>query len=179
MYWDKVEPDSMRRAFGFQVIQLVPFLGWKKSLMQASKAAYGDSMQWTLAFPGGTRDVIWYISSVSDRSMKSAFLSVPAVNMSSVIDERFRQNRELKHFVRQVMFFDMWHPVQGISRMQRTAGIMFECISSGQEKHSTAKLLSLNILYTLVVIVWLLDRTHDDLVTKKVTRVFMRFMGEF
>ncbi|MFO1013775.1 MAG: hypothetical protein U1E50_08425 [Caulobacteraceae bacterium] len=128
-----------------------------------------------VAFPGGVKAAIWFISEASDASMAAAFSTQRAQSMSDVIDLRFAQNRDLKGFVRRVMFFDLLHPVQALQRMQRTARVMFRCL--GAAKPTPMAVTCLNLAYTLVVFRWLLDRSAEDAATARFSRRVMSLIG--
>lgn len=109
--------------------------------------------------------------------MRIAFEHQPATRISDVIAERFRQNSNLKRFVRQVMLFDMGHPVQALTRMQRTAIVMNACLPITESKSGTGALALLNLTYTLVVFVWLLDVSRDNWITHRAMVMAMRLIG--
>jgi hypothetical protein len=126
-------------------------------------------------FPDGEREAIWFTSRISDASMKTAFDDRAAPGMSEVILTRFAQNSDLKAFVRQAMLFDMAHPLQALARMQRTARVMMACVAGG--KTDWLSLTCLNIVYTVIVFIWLFDRTKDGQRTAGATRWAMRRLG--
>jgi len=117
------------------------------------------------------------VSEVSDASMRKAFEETSARNMSEVIEERLDQNVSLKSFVDQVMGYDLLHPIQALARMQRTARAMCNCLAPDLRQQSYARLAFLNIVYTVLVFIWLHDRTASDRRTKAATRAAMRWVG--
>ena len=124
--WDRIASDPDKVALARALIERVPLWGWGEAVLSAaSKAAFDDLTKWRQISPRGARDAIWFISEVSDASMKLPFLSALAPSMSTVIITRLNQNRHLKPFVRKVMRFDVLHPFQALSRMQRTSRVMF------------------------------------------------------
>ncbi len=100
--------------------------------------------------------------------MAQTFVGTKAKDLAQVISIRFQQNTELKKFVRRVMMYDFCHPIQAIARMQRTARIMYACTGTIRVPNR-AQVLGLNLFYTLLVMVWLVDtkmteRLNDFLV---------------
>lgn len=177
MLWDQ-EADPDKKALALTLIDRVPRSGWREAtLSSASDAALADPTGWRRHFPKGAQDVIWYISMASDASMKLPFASTPAPSMSTVIVTRFDQNGHLKPFVRKVMVFDMLHPLQAVSRMQRTARTMFDCLQDGETLGTAPAIARLNAVYTALVLVWLLDRTDGNALTKRLTAKAMRAVG--
>jgi hypothetical protein len=176
--WDRIAGDPDKRALALALIERVPLLGWRDTaLSAASEAAFSDATKWQQIFCRGSRDAIWYISEVSDASMKLPFLDSPAPNMSTVIITRLDQNRHLKPFVRQVMLFDVLHPVQAFSRMQRTSRMMFTCLAHDHRRPSLCSIAALNVLYTAIVFVWLFDRTEGNAFTQRMVRQLTRLIG--
>ena len=129
---------------------------------------------WRAHFPRGPTDALWFISAASDASMRAAFVDQPAADMATVIGERFEQNRDLKPFVRRVMDYDVLHPIQALHRMQRTAAVMFDCLPPGRRASTGFGRARLNLIYTGLVLLWLLDRSPNDRRTFVVTRLAMR-----
>ncbi len=178
MLWDRIARDPDKVALARALIERVPLWGWgEAALSAASEAAFDDVAKWQQIFPRGSRDAIWFISEVSDASMKLPFLSAPAPSMSTVIITRLNQNRHLKPFVRKVMLFDILHPFQALSRMQRTSRVMFACVGRVHPAAPLCLVAGLNVLYTAVVFVWLFDRTDDDELTKRTARLLVRLVG--
>jgi len=139
-----------------------------RALAQASRAALDDPQAWRRHFPGGPTGILWRISEVSDASMLAPFESNPARDMAEVITTRFAQNQHLKPFVRRVMHYDMRHPVQALARMQRTAKVMFAC-RAVQPTPGVFAHITLNLVYTALVVRWLLDRSDADAATRSAT----------
>lgn len=177
MFWDQAtDPD--KKALALALIERVPGAGWREAtLSSASEAVLADPTGWRQHFPKGAQDAIWFISEASDASMKLPFASTPSPSMSAVIVTRFDQNSHLKPFVRNVMLFDMLHPLQAVSRMQRTAQTMFECMQDGGTSGTARAIAKLNAVYTALVFVWLLDRTDGNALTKRLTARAMRAVG--
>jgi hypothetical protein len=75
------------------------------------------------------------------------------------------------------MQFDVLHPVQAFSRMQRTSSMMLACLPQGIEKPSGRSITGLNIVYTTIVFFWLLDRSGGNELTKRIVRRSMRLIG--
>jgi hypothetical protein len=174
----ELEPDAERRAVVAALLDLVPQSGWRRSTLEAAgRQGLGDPNAWRRVFPRGVRDGIWRVSDISDASMRAAFDAVPANAMSEVIAERFAQNAGLKHFVRQVMAFDVVHPLQALARMQRTARVMFACLGPGVRPPSACELAILNLAYTATVFVWLFDWSDGGKRTVAFTRGAMRLIG--
>jgi hypothetical protein len=175
--WQAVEKDSAQTALAKALVDLVPDAGWNLGAMEeASHQVFGDKSRWRQVFPRGPIEAIWFISEVSDASMLAAFVDQPASGMASVIDIRFAQNRSLKAFVRRVMQFDMAHPFQALSRMQRTARVMFDCLAPDRRRSNAISSATLNIAYTIVVFVWLLDRSPDGGLTAAATAIAMKLL---
>jgi hypothetical protein len=176
MRWDATPADPEAIALARDLVDRVPTSGWnRRTLAAASAGVLSDPERWRGLFPRGSRDAIWFVSTVSDASMKLAFAAAPAPAMSSVILERLEQNRDLKPFVRQVMRFDIIHPIQALARMDRTARVMFDCVATAPP--SRAALIALNLVYTAIVFVWLFDRGPANAFTRRVTPKAMRLIG--
>ena len=165
-------PDRIRVAQ--TLVTLSAQRGWSEAVMaEAAQAALGHQERWLEHFPHGPADAIWFISEVSDASMAERFATAGAASIGAVIDERLRQNRHLKHFVWKVMLFDLLHPVQALRRMDRTARVMVRCLAR-PPKAGGARVHLLNGIYTLLVFVWLLDRSPGDTITRRLTRLLTR-----
>ena len=131
MLWDQIETDPDKRALALALIERVPHSGWReRALSAASEAVFHDPGRWRRLFPDGSRAAIWFISEVSDASMKVPFLATPAPSLCAVVCRTTsRQNGcYLKPFVRTVMLFDLFHPMQAVRRMRRTARAILECL---------------------------------------------------
>lgn len=148
----------------------------RRTLALAAAEVFGDRADWKRVFDDPTV-ALWFVSDVSDASMRAAFTRVPARGMAEVIDLRLDQNVSLKPFVRRVMAFDMLHPFQALARMQRTAGVMFACLPPGQDGPGFFRLALLNLAYTGVVFIWLADRSAGDRRTKALTLKVMRWLA--
>ena len=178
MRWDAVQAPADQIALARELVERVPASGWgRRALAAASANVLSDPRGWRVVFPGGPRDAIWFVSTVSDASMKLAFTGARASDMSAVILERLDQNRDLKPFVRQVMLFDLAHPIQALARMDRTARVMFECLAARPTPPPRAALIALNLAYTAIVFVWLFDRSQGDAFTRSLTPKAMRLIG--
>jgi hypothetical protein len=178
MLWDEIEKDIEKRRLGIELIGSVAHLGWGvDALEQSSLVALASRDRWKSYFPAGSRDAIWYISEISDASMALPFASAQKPLMSDVIAVRFAQNRSLKPFVRKVMLYDVAHPVQALRRMQRTALVMISCVCKHFQPHSMWTSTLLNVIYTFLVFVWLLDRSEEDRFTYGLTKFLMRAIG--
>jgi hypothetical protein len=168
-------PDRIR--LGQVFVCNAPTLGLSRAnLTKSSEEAFGDGKRWMVLFPRGLTEVIWLISEVSDASMCAAFSFGPAPDIASVIQIRFDQNAALKPFVRRVMEYDIMHPVQALARMQRTARAMYGCLSEARTKPGAGGLTILNLVYTGLVFLWLLDRTAGDRLTRAATHIATRRM---
>jgi hypothetical protein len=175
--WDVVAVDPEKAALAQRLVDVSAQNGWNvRSLREASLSVMNDAEGWRRHFPKGSRDAIWFVSEVSDASMKAAFERVPAGGMTEVITERLAQNSELKRFVRRVMLFDLAHPIQALKRMQRTARVMVECLAPERRVSGCARVSALNVAYTLVVFVWLFDGGVSQSATGVVTRTLMRWL---
>lgn len=168
------EPVALAQA----LVDIAARRGWGRGAMaEASTQVFGARDRWRDIFPRGPVQVIWFISEVSDASMRAAFADRPAPDMTAVIATRFSQNRRLKAFVRRVMGFDLAHPVQALARMQRTARVMFDCLAPDRRGSSPLGRAALNLVYTGLVFIWLLDRSPDDRHTLTATRAAMTALG--
>jgi hypothetical protein len=177
MRWDAIPAPPDKIALTRDLVERALASGWgRRTLAAASMSVLSDPDGWRDVFPRGSRDAIWFVSTVSDASMKLAFATAPAPDMSMVILERLGQNRDLKPFVRQVMLFDILHPIQALARMDRTARVMFDCVEAPAPP-SRAALIALNLAYTTIVFVWLLDRTAGDGFTRSIIPRAMRLIG--
>lgn len=162
MDWTSISATPARIALAQAAVRLIPTYGvTTKAFVLASKAVGGKAPDWQAHFPGGRTEALWFISEISDASMKKAFVRIPAPDLAEVIKVRFDQNSDLKVFVRRVMCYDMFHPVQAIRRMQRTASVMFDCLPS-RAKPATTKLIALNFFYTFLVMLWIVDKAHTN-----------------
>ncbi len=174
MRWDVLSADRERIRLAQALVPLSAVHGWNGRVMtQAAHELSGDGEAWRRLFPAGPRDALWFISEMSDESMRAAFAREPAASMAAVIDERLAQNRALKPFVRKVMAYDMRHPLQAVRRMQRTARVMAQCIV---RPIGPARLSLLNHFYTAIVCFWLFDRSPLDRRTTALTRRLMRVL---
>jgi hypothetical protein len=179
MWWDRIEADAEKRALAIALIEHVPQSGWReRTLCAASTAALCNEQGWRRTFPNGARDAIWFISEVSDASMKLAFEASPAGCMSTVVAERLEQNGHLKLFVRKVMLYDLLHPIQAVRRMQRTAHAMLGCMPRMDRAPSRFEVAALNAAYTVIVFVWLFDTTRGQSLTSRTTASVMRLIGQ-
>lgn len=177
MRWDVLPADPDRIDLARALVDATARRGWgERALSEASVSAAGESGAWRRIFPKGGRDAIWFISEVSDASMRAAFDATPAAGMSEVIAERFAQNADLKPFVRRVMFFDFLHPVQALARMQRTARVMIQCFAPERRAVSGGRITALNLGYTFIVFVWLLDGSQTQTLTRRTTVGLMRLL---
>lgn len=172
MRWDGLPAPVEKVMLAQALVQVTSRRLWGEgALREASLRAFSDAGRWRTVFPGRSREAIWFISEVSDASMRVAFEAAPAVRMEMVITERLAQNADLKAFVRRVMLFDFTHPVQALARMQRTAEVMLACVRAPRRR-----VTALNLAYTLVVFVWLFDPSRDSVFTRTCTRVLMRLI---
>lgn len=177
MDWHAVENRPDQVALAQALIDVTARRGWNGwALEEASQMVFADPRRWRAVFPQGARDAIWFISRISDASMEAAFDSVSAADMAEVILTRFAQNSDLKIFVRQVMLFDVRHPVQALMRMQRTARSMMACLAGGG-KADWLSLTRLNLVYTVIVSIWLFDRTPGDRRTAEAARWAVKRFG--
>ena len=177
MDWNAFAAPEDRRLLSKAFVEWVPEHGVnRKTLALASEAVFGDPIRWREIFPTGATEALWFVSDVSDASMRAPFLITPAHGMAEVIDMRLDQNRSMKRFVRRVMQYDLLHPFQALARMQRTARIMYACLSANK-RVSFLALVSLNLFYTTLVFLWLIDRSPNDKRTKTATARAMRMLG--
>ena len=178
MRWDALAANADRVRLARALVEVTAQCGWsKRALRQASQNVAGEPEFWRRVFPSGSRDAIWFISEVSDASMRAAFDTVPAEGMSDVIAERFAQNADLKPFVRRVMFYDLLHPVQALARMQRTARVMIQYVEPERQRAMGAAVTALNLGYTFIVFVWLRDSSQTQAMTGRATLRVMRLLG--
>lgn len=172
MRWDVLEAPPEKIALARELVRICSEGGWGRAALQVgAQIALQDPELWRPLFPAGPRDAIWFISEISDASMKAAFELAPAGSMSEVILERLSQNTALKPFVRRVMMFDLLHPVQALARMQRTSRVMLACLRSGHAQ--TARVTLLNLAYTAIVFAWLFDREGEGGLTRDLTTRLM------
>lgn len=175
MRWDAVSAPHEKLALARALVDVTSRRNWSLgALQEASEAACGDAGAWRGAFPGGAHDAVWFISEVSDASMAAIFKNAPAHDLKTVIVERLAQNRDLKPFVRRVMVFDFLHPVQAVARMNRTARVMLGCLTA-QSRRPHAWML--NLAYTLVVFIWLFDRSDADASSHRAAERLMWIIG--
>jgi hypothetical protein len=175
MRWDVTITDPVKLALAQTLTTTTARRGWNTAaLREAASVVCGNAEAWRHHFPRGARDVIWFISEVSDASMAVAFENSPAPVMAQVIRERLQQNSDLKRFVFRVMLFDILHPFQAIARMQRTAHRMRGCLAPAAKMPSATLL---NWTYTLIVFAWLSDRTHENALTMWLNRRLISLIG--
>jgi hypothetical protein len=173
--WDALPAAPRRIAVAQAVVKAAARNGFsRRAMAAASTASLGTADAWRELFPGGATEALWFVSAVSDASMRSALVERPPADMAAVIDERFEQNSHLKTFVRRVMLYDLLHPWQAVARMQRTARVMVECLPPNRRRVGRARLTLLNLLYTMLVFHWLFDGTDGDARTRRMTRSAMR-----
>jgi hypothetical protein len=176
MDWTALTADEHQVRLARSVVGVVPLCGVNRAaLAKAAQAAFGDPWKWTEIFPGGPTATIWFVSDISDASMRAAYRLAPAERMADVITERFAQNAGLKPFVKQVMRYDVCHPVQALARMQRTARAMYAC-KAFPGRPGIVRLAALNVIYTALVFYWLADRSPDNGRTKAATEAAMRVL---
>jgi hypothetical protein len=176
MDWDVLptDPDRLRLAKCF--VETVPACGVNRvALSQASSDTFGDATRWAEFFPAGSTEMIWFVSDVSDASMRAAYAVEPAQRIADVVAVRFAQNAELKPFVRRVMQYDVLHPFQALARMQRTARVMYAC-KAHAERLGFIRAALLNVFYTVLVFFWLYDQSPGNVRTKATTDVLMRLL---
>lgn len=174
MDWSSINASRAKVSIARNAITCIPDLGVSAEAFDEAYSGAGLSgSTWREYFPGGLTDALWFISEASDSSMARDFVGAPAPDLAAVINIRFIQNRELKPFVRRVMVYDFFHPIQAVARMQRTARMMYSCLGR-MDAPSKWRVAALNILYTFLVMVWLADRTQQDRVTKGLTRIVAR-----
>ncbi|BDU22450.1 hypothetical protein [Dyella sp. GSA-30] len=177
MDWNAFPASNDRRLLSKAFVEWVPEHGVnRKTLALASEAVFGDAIRWREIFPSGATEALWFVSDVSDASMQASFLITPAGCMAEVIDTRLDQNRSMKRFVKRVMQYDLLHPFQALARMQRTARVMYACVSP-HKRASFPGLVSLNLFYTALVFLWLIDGSPNDKRTKTATARAMRMLG--
>ncbi len=177
MDWNAVESPPDQVVLAQALVDVTARRGWNgKAMAEASQAAFGAPHHWREVFPHGAKDAIWFISRISDASMQAAFDLRPAPDMTDVIVMRFDQNSDLKAFVRQVMLFDILHPIQALARMQRTARVMMTCTTRGR-RTDWFSLTRLNLVYTVIVFIWLFDKTPRDRRTVDMTRWAVETLG--
>jgi hypothetical protein len=174
--WDALDDsETQKLALAQALVPVTARLGWTHAaLASAAQSACGDAEAWRALFPRGARDAVWFISEVSDASMRQPFEKRPAVAVADVIRERLEQNAALKPFVFRVMLFDLCRPFQAVARMQRTAHQMRSCLVDGTRAPGAT---ALNWAYTLIVVVWLCDCTRDNRLTLRLNGWMMRAIG--
>jgi hypothetical protein len=174
MRWDALEAPPEKFALARELVRICSARGWgRAALRAAAEIAFQDPERWRLLFPAGPRDAIWFISEVSDASMKAAFEHALAGSMSEVILERLSQNTALKPFVRRIMLFDLLHPLQALARMQRTSRVMLACLRSHSERAQPEPVTLLNLAYTVIVFAWLFDPEGEGGLTRCLTARLM------
>lgn len=176
MDWSRLEAPPEQQAFGRAFVAAVPVRGVSRAAADAAAGRAGRDEAWWRGVYGDLTGVVWFVSDASDASMAATFRDAPANSMAAVIRTRFEQNATLKPFVRKVMLYDLAHPAQALARMQRTAGVMYGCLPD----HSAPgwfRLGVLNLVYTLIVFVWLFDGSDQDQRTHRLTRTAMRWLG--
>ena len=176
MNWSALELSPQQVAFGRAFVAAVPGEGVSRAAAQsAAREAQLDEPSCRALYRNLT-GVLWFVSDVSDASMAAAFRSVAADDMATVIRTRFEQNATLKPFVRRVMLYDVAHPMQAVARMQRTARAMYGCLPS-RAVPGRFRLGVLNVAYTLIVFVWLFDRSNGNQHTHRLTLKAMQWIG--
>jgi hypothetical protein len=176
MNWDALPSDPCQLRLAKCFVDAVPDCDVSRvALERASRNAFGDSARWEEFFPAGPTEMVWFVSEVSDASMQAAYSAKPAQRIADVITERLAQNAELKPFVRRVMQYDALHPFQALTRMQRTAKVMYAC-RAGAERPGLISSALLNVCYTALVFFWLYDRSPGDVRTKAATDALMRIL---
>jgi hypothetical protein len=174
MRWDVLDAPPEKIALARELVRVCSVSGWGRAALRAgSEVALQDPERWRLLFPAGSRDAIWFISEVSDASMRAAFEDAPARTMTEVILERLSQNTALKPFVRRVMMFDLLHPFQALARMQRTSRAMFACLMPSPSRVTGAPVTMLNLAYTAIVFAWLFDPKGEGGLTRNLTARLM------
>lgn len=174
MRWDILEAPPEKIALARELVRICSERGWGRAALRAgAEVSLRDPERWRALFPAGPQDAIWFISEISDASMKAAFELAPAGSMSEVILERLSQNTALKPFVRRVMLFDLLHPVQALARMQRTSRLMLACLRPHPGHAEAARAALLNLAYTAIAFAWLFDREGEGGLTRDLTTRLM------
>lgn len=176
--WSTVEQDNRKRAFALALVEMVSNRGWAEaSLSRASAHAYGDPTLWKSVFPGGAQEAIWYISDLADLEMRTAFLdrNHPFPTLSAVILTRLHQNADLKKFVFRLLLVDILHPVRALTRTQRTSRHMLVCM--GQATSTFWMRSAITVLYTLVVLTWLVEAASVPSASRRVAHLVSRLVG--
>jgi hypothetical protein len=90
---------------------------------------------------------------------------------------RLEQNEDLKAFVFKILLVDFCHPIKALLRTQRTSRKMLECIGRDEAAMPFWLQSSITVLYTLVVLVWLMDGSTDNRLSKGLARVTASLVG--
>ena len=141
--------------------------GWRNEALERYGARRGLSAEARKGlWPKGVRSVAWELNALADAVTRAAFRDRPGVSTSTIIAARLDQNRSLKRAVSRLARSDLFHPVDTLRRTAVTAELMWECRTGGAPPTSLRR-ARLVAAYSIVVLLWLADRSPGERVTKR------------
>jgi hypothetical protein len=126
-------------------------------------------------WPRGIRSIAAELNAQADAATATRFATQPASRMSEIVLARFEDNRRLKTSVRRLAWSDMFHPLDTLRRTAQTSRAMWRCHVAGAAA-SPMKHHRLTIAYSLCVLLWLVDRTTREKLTRRFTPALLAFM---
>jgi hypothetical protein len=155
--------------------------GWSERSLRRFCADRGISEdQRRRRWPKGVRSLGWQLTAVADRDMFVQFAGAETPGMLQIVATRFTRNRDLKPVVARLALSDLMHPLDTLRRTRRTAGRMWQCHGRPRATGRVGREVDcwlLVLAYSLCVVVWLLDRSHDDRSTLMVVRGSLHLIG--
>ena len=155
--------------------------GWNRNSLRRFCADHGISRnerRWR--WPAGVRTLGWQLNAVADRRMLDSAKGAPRASMGEIFASRFAQNRELKPAVARLALSDLVHPIDTLKRTKRTADLMWLCYGGPRSSNRIGRDLDtwlLVLVYSLCVVVWLLDTSSGDRITGRTTRAALLMIG--
>jgi ubiquinone biosynthesis protein COQ9 len=131
-------------------------------------------------WPNGARSLGWELNDLADRDMLDQFKSAQGPSMADLFLSRFSQNRALKPAIAKLALSDLRHPIDTLARTKRTADLMWRChgrprwtspLGTGTDGWLVAS------MYSLCVVIWLLDKSPDERFTKRTVRGSLLMIG--
>jgi hypothetical protein len=131
-------------------------------------------------WPSGARSLGWGFNNLADRNMLELFSSIAAPSMAEMFLARFSQNRALKPAIAKLALSDLMHPIDTLARTKRTADLMWRCHGRQRRTSRLGKGIDCWLvvsMYSLCVVIWLLDKSPDERFTKSAVRGSLLMIG--
>jgi len=125
-------------------------------------------------WPGGERSLAWSFNETADEAMLSSWRGVHPT-LVQILRARFEQNEPHKRAVAALALSDALHPFNTLQRTSQTAMRMLELCAL--RRSGWFACWSLVFAYSLVVLVWLADKTPDRRRTDTAVRALSFVLG--